>query len=66
MEYDYMDCIMNTRCASVNRTVNFCYSFERLSYQGEEEDQVVPKVFVFVVCLFNIELMFAHVYMLRG
>lgn len=45
---------MNTRCASVNGTVNYCYSFERLSDEGEEKDQVVRKVFVFAVCLFSI------------
>lgn len=33
--------------------VNYCYSFERLGYQRREKDQVVPKVFIFVLCLFN-------------
>lgn len=47
-------------------TVNYCYCFERLLHQGEEKDQVVPKGFDFVVCLFNMVYMLEHVYMLRG
>ena len=57
---------MNIRYASVDGTVNYCYCFETLIYQGEEKDQVVPKGFDIVVCLFNIVCMLAHVYMLRG
>lgn len=37
---DYMDLIMNMRYSSVDRTVSYRYSFEWLSYQGEEEGQI--------------------------
>lgn len=46
MEYDYMDSIMSTGCVRVDGTVNYCYSFESLSDEGEEKDQVGPKVLV--------------------
>lgn len=46
-------------------TINYCYSFERLSDEGEEKDQVVPEVFAFVVCLFNMGQIRGHVYTLR-
>lgn len=35
-----MDQIMNMRSSSVDRTVSYCYSFEWLSYQREEEGQI--------------------------